>query len=288
MKQHKNTNNMIDIKNIDYSYKKGKKVYTDFSLNIPAGGIYGLLGRNGTGKSTLLYLICGLLKPQKGSCQINNIDASERNVDILKDIFLVPEEFELPSCTLNTYVRINKPFYPNFSEELLNRCLEVFSLSRDIHLKALSMGMKKKVFVSFALATQTRLLLMDEPTNGLDIPSKSQFRRILSWVATEERTIIISTHQVKDVEQLFDHFIIIDENNLLAEASTNKITETFRFEMRDLSEINEDELYSRPTFGGKEVICLNPTGEETPVNLELLFTALVEKPEISKYLNNEK
>jgi len=150
------------------------------------------------------------------------------------------------------------------------------------------MGMKKKVFVSFALATQTRLLLMDEPTNGLDIPSKSQFRRILSWVATEERTIIISTHQVKDVEQLFDHFIIIDENNLLAEASTNKITETFRFEMRDLSEINEDELYSRPTFGGKEVICLNPTGEETPVNLELLFTALVEKPEISKYLNNEK
>ncbi len=279
---------MIDIKNIDYSYKKGKKVYTDFSLNIPAGGIYGLLGRNGTGKSTLLYLICGLLKPQKGSCQINNIDASERNVDILKDIFLVPEEFELPSCTLNTYVRINKPFYPNFSEELLNRCLEVFSLSRDIHLKALSMGMKKKVFVSFALATQTRLLLMDEPTNGLDIPSKSQFRRILSWVATEERTIIISTHQVKDVEQLFDHFIIIDENNLLAEASTNKITETFRFEMRDLSEINEDELYSRPTFGGKEVICLNPTGEETPVNLELLFTALIEKPEISKYLNNEK
>ena len=288
MKQHKNTNNMIDIKNIDYSYKKGKKVYTDFSLNIPAGGIYGLLGRNGTGKSTLLYLICGLLKPQKGSCQINNIDASERNVDILKDIFLVPEEFELPSCTLNTYVRINKPFYPNFSEELLNRCLEVFSLSRDIHLKALSMGMKKKVFVSFALATQTRLLLMDEPTNGLDIPSKSQFRRILSWLATEERTIIISTHQVKDVEQLFDHFIIIDENNLLAEASTNKITETFRFEMRDLSEINEDELYSRPTFGGKEVICLNPTGEETPVNLELLFTALIEKPEISKYLNNEK
>lgn len=279
---------MIDIKNIDYSYKKGKKVYTDFSLNIPAGGIYGLLGRNGTGKSTLLYLICGLLKPQKGSCQINNIDASERNVDILKDIFLVPEEFELPSCTLNTYVRINKPFYPNFSEELLNRCLEVFSLSRDIHLKTLSMGMKKKVFVSFALATQTRLLLMDEPTNGLDIPSKSQFRRILSWVATEERTIIISTHQVKDVEQLFDHFIIIDENNLLAETSTNKITETFRFEMRDLSEINEDELYSRPTFGGKEVICLNPTGEETPVNLELLFTALVEKPEISKYLNNEK
>ena len=248
---------MIDIKNIDYSYKKRKKVYTDFSLNIPAGGIY-------------------------------NIDASERNVDILKDIFLVPEEFELPSCTLNTYVRINKPFYPNFSEELLNRCLEVFSLSRDIHLKALSMGMKKKVFVSFALATQTRLLLMDEPTNGLDIPSKSQFRKILSWVATEERTIIISTHQVKDVEQLFDHFIIIDENNLLAEASTNKITETFRFEMRDLSEINEDELYSRPTFGGKEVICLNPTGEETPVNLELLFTALVEKPEISKYLNNEK
>ena len=148
--------------------------------------------------------------------------------------------------------------------------------------------MKKKVFISFALATQTRLLLMDEPTNGLDIPSKSQFRKTLSMAAGDDRTIVISTHQVKDVEQMFDHFIFIEEDCLLAESTANAITEKFRFDLRDMSQPEDDELFSRPSFAGRETISLNTTNEDTPINLELLFTALVEKPELAKYLNNEK
>ena len=146
------------------------------------------------------------------------------------------------------------------------------------------MGMKKKVFIRFALATQTRLLLMDEPTNGLDIPSKSQFRKTLSLASDNERAIVISTHQVKDVEQLFDHYIFIEEDCLLAESTATAITEKFRFDMRDISQPQDDELFSRPSFGGRECLSLNTTGEDTPINLELLFTALVEKPEIAKYL----
>ena len=276
---------MIEIKNISFSYKKSKKrVYTDFSTTIEEGGIYGLLGRNGTGKSTLLYLICGLLKPQKGTCLMDGNDTSLRKAETLRDIFIVPEEFELSSSTLNNYVNTNKVFYPRFSDEMFNQCLESFNLSRDLHLSSLSMGMKKKVFISFALATQTRLLLMDEPTNGLDIPSKSQFRKTLSLASDNERAIVISTHQVKDVEQLFDHYIFIEEDCLLAESTATAITEKFRFDMRDISQPQDDELFSRPSFGGRECLSLNTPGEDTPINLELLFTALVEKPEIAKYL----
>ncbi len=280
---------MINIQNIDFTYKKGKKkVYTDFSAHIEAGGIYGLLGRNGTGKSTLLYIICGLLHPQKGACTLDGIDTSARMAETLKDIFLVPEEFELPATSMRRYVEINKPFYPNFSEELLDYCLSAFDLDRTVQLGELSMGMKKKAFISFALATNTRVLLMDEPTNGLDIPSKSQFRKALASAASEERAIVISTHQVKDIEQLLDQFIIIESDGLLVQSSAADITEKFRFDMHDLSYADDNELYSRPSFSGKETISLNTSGEDTPINLDLLFTALIEKPELAKYLNNEK
>ena len=248
---------MIEIKNISFSYRKSKKkVYTDFSTKIEQGSIYGLLGRNGTGKSTLLYLICGLLKPQKGACLMDGINTSLRQAETLQDIFIVPEEFELPSTTLSCYVNLNKVFYPRFSEELLDQCLTSFNLNRNLHMGSLSMGMKKKVFISFALATQTRLLLMDEPTNGLDIPSKSQFRKTLSMAAGDDRTIVISTHQVKDVEQMFDHFIFIEEDCLLAESTANAITEKFRFDLRDMSQPEDDELFSRPSFAGRETIFL--------------------------------
>ncbi len=280
---------MIEIQHIDFSYKKSKKkVYKDFTVSIEEGGIYGLLGRNGTGKSTLLYLICGLLNPSKGTCTMDGINTSERRVETLRDIFIVPEEFELPATSLENYVNINKPFYPHFSEDLLYRCLESFNMEKDIKLSELSMGMKKKVFISFALATQTRLLLMDEPTNGLDIPSKSQFRKTLALAASENRAIVISTHQVKDLEQLLDQYIIIEKDGLLTEVSAAHLLEKFRFDIRDISETDENELYSRPSYSGKETISLNTTGEDTPINLDLLFNALIEKPELSKYLNDEK
>lgn len=280
---------MIELKNIEYKYRKSKKhVFSNFSATIEAGGIYGLLGRNGTGKSTLLYIIAGLLKPQQGTCLMDGQETVRRNANTLSEIFFVPEEFELPNISLKQYIQLNKPFYPNFSEELLNRCLEAFQLPSSINLGQLSMGMKKKAFMSFALATQTRLLLMDEPTNGLDIPSKSQFRKVLSWAATEDRAIVISTHQVKDVEQLLDHFIIIEEDRLLVEASLNDICSKLLFETRDAAASEDGELYSRSSFNGREVIAINKNGEDSPFNLELLFTALVENPEISKYLNNEK
>ncbi|MGM9803704.1 MAG: ATP-binding cassette domain-containing protein, partial [Muribaculaceae bacterium] len=188
---------MIQIKNLTYRYGKSPQtIFNDFSLSLEPGGVYGLLGRNGTGKSTLIYLVMGLLTPCGGSVTFGGVNVRERRPSVLADMFIVPEEFELPSISLSKYVEINAPFYPNFSYDDLRTYLEVFEMGDlNVNLKSLSMGQKKKVFMSFALAANTRVLLMDEPTNGLDIPSKSQFRKIIARSMSENKIIVLSTHQ---------------------------------------------------------------------------------------------
>ena len=213
---------MIDISNVTFEYRKGKPVLKDFSLSFPQGGVYGLLGKNGTGKSTLLYLISGLLRPRHGEERVDGMLSANRQPQMLREIFLVPEEYDLPSVSLKSYTRALKSFYPRFSDELLRKCIEVFDLEMDMQLGTLSMGQKKKVYMCVALATGTRVLLMDEPTNGLDILSKSQFRKAVVQGMEEDKTVLVSTHQVHDVERLLDHVTIINGNQVLLHGPLNE------------------------------------------------------------------
>jgi len=206
---------MISVKNVTFWYMPSHKVLKDFSLDFEEGGVYGLLGKNGTGKSTLLYLITGLLRPKEGCVEVDGVKMSSRNAETLSELFIVPEEYDLPAIMLKDYVRALKPFYPRFCEELLERCLQEFEMPMDVNLGALSMGQKKKVYICLALAANTRYLLLDEPTNGLDILSKSLFRKVIITGMSEDKTIIISTHQVHDVERLLDHVVIVDQNRVL-------------------------------------------------------------------------
>ncbi len=267
---------MIDIQNLSYRYAGSKELVLDsFSLQLSENNIYGLLGKNGTGKSTLLYLLAGLLRPTRGSVAVDGMESGKRLPAMLEELFIVPEEFDLPAMTLDKYVSIMKPFYPRFSSEVLRSCLEDFELPTSLHLNALSMGQKKKVFMSFALAAGTRLLLMDEPTNGLDIPSKTQFRRVVANNMTEERTLIISTHQVHDVESLLDHILILSRSGLLLNASVGDICESYGFEYRALGSPMDDVVYSEPSMQGNAVISRREAGSsETQLNLELLFNAV--------------
>ncbi|MCI7082863.1 MAG: ATP-binding cassette domain-containing protein [Paraprevotella sp.] len=213
---------MIDISNVTFEYRKGKPVLKDFSLSFPQGGVYGLLGKNGTGKSTLLYLISGLLRPRHGEVRVDGMLSANRQPEMLREIFLVPEEYDLPSVSLKSYTRALKSFYPRFSDDLLRKCIEVFDLEMDMQLGTLSMGQKKKVYMCVALATGTRVLLMDEPTNGLDILSKSQFRKVVVQGMEEDKTVLVSTHQVHDVERLLDHVTIINGNQVLLHGPLNE------------------------------------------------------------------
>ena len=169
-------------------------------------------------------------------------------------------------------VDLNAPFYPKFSHEILNQCLTDFELPQNLHLGALSMGQKKKAFMSFALATNCRLLLMDEPTNGLDIPSKSLFRKVVTRHLTDDRTLIISTHQVADVAMLIDHVLMLSESQLLLNRPVSEISRVLRFEERPIGADISDALYVQPSIQGNALITLNHCPDnETPVNLELLF-----------------
>ncbi|MBQ4633290.1 MAG: ATP-binding cassette domain-containing protein [Prevotella sp.] len=266
---------MIEIKNLSYKYPGSNRyVFDDFSLTLCDNNIYGLLGKNGMGKSTLLYLISGMLRQKVGTVTIDGVDSHLGRPEMLSELFLVPEEFELPAMSLDTYVRMNEPFYPRFSRDVLNRCLTDFELPLTLNLKALSMGQKKKVYMSFAIAANTRVLLMDEPTNGLDIPSKSQFRKVIANNMSDDRMVIISTHQVHDVESLLDHILILDERHLLLNSSVSDICEKYTFDYRMPGTGSEDVIYAEPTIQGNAVIAHRKEGDnDTNINLELLFNA---------------
>ena len=264
----------IKLSNVCFSYRGSRReVLNNISLTMPQNSICGLLGKNGVGKSTTLYLIAGLLRPKKGTVTIDGKQTMSGMPELLQDIFLVTEDFQMPNVTLSDYVRMNAVFYPRFSQEVLSDCLREFEMTDDVKLGELSMGQKKKVLISFALATQTRLLLMDEPTNGLDIPSKAQFRKAVSRGMTEERTIIISTHQVHDVEQLLDHIVIMSGNGILLDKSTQELQDEYVFEVRRPDDM-DDAIYAEPSLQGNLVMAPRNGRQETNINLELLFNAI--------------
>ncbi len=265
---------MIQVSNIGYKYPGNKhRVFDNFSLTLQENNIYGLLGKNGTGKSTLLYLICGLLRPQQGSVKIDGREAKERHPQTLADLYIVTEDFVLPDIRLSEYVKANSPFYPNYSEEVMRECLKEFDVEGDPCLSALSMGQKKKVYMSFALATGTKYLIMDEPTNGLDIPSKAQFRKVVAGTMNTNRTIIISTHQVHDIENLLDHVLIMDKSQVLMDRSAADICSQYVCEYRTPDDM-VDVIYAEPSLQGNAVIAPRGDKAETPLNLELLFDAV--------------
>ena len=269
-------NTMINVNQVSFSYgRKKSKVLDGFSMQLEKGAVYGLLGKNGTGKSTLLYLIAGLLRPQAGKVCYQGVDVTLRRPSTLQDMFLVPEEFALPNVSLKQYVKLNAPFYPNFSDELLRSCLRDFDMNEDIHLGELSMGQKKKAFMCFALATNTSLLMMDEPSNGLDIPSKSQFRKVIASGMTDDKAVIISTHQVRDIDSLLDHVLIMDGSELLLNESVTSICEKLYFAEQGMNEPSDDALYVQPSVQGNSVILPNTYGEESKMNLEVLFNAML-------------
>ncbi len=278
---------MVDINNLSFGYPGHGNLYENLDISLPQGNVYGLLGRNGSGKSTLLYLIAGLLRPRKGSVLFMGDNTMKREPKTLSNMFILPEEFSLPKFNFKKYVKQLAPFYPRFSEETLKTCLAEFDMPYDMPMGELSMGNKKKAYVCFALATNVSLLLLDEPTNGLDIPSKVQFRRAISKTMNEDKSVIISTHQVRDIESLLDHVVIIDNGRLMLNTSVNNIVSRYAFEERPMGEPTDDALYVQRSMSGNKIIVENRAGIDTPIDLEMLFTAAV-TGKISIKENNEE
>ena len=265
---------MITIQDLYFSYKK-KKVFDALNLQFHPGHVYGLLGRNGTGKSTLLRNIAGLLYPKKGDITVNGHVPARRTPAFLQEVFLVPEEFYLPDISISQYLKYLVPFYGQFNTEQFNNYIKLFDIPSDSTLQNMSYGQKKKVLISFALASNAKFLLMDEPTNGLDIMSKSQFRKVLAEALDETRCIIISTHQVKDLENLIDRITIIDDGRILFDQNVDEIGRRLSFRYSFDNEEVKDAFYSESSLKGNVIVAANDTGDESKIDLELLYKAIV-------------
>ena len=265
---------MIDIQDLHFAYKK-KKVFTGLNLSLQPGHIYGLLGKNGTGKSTLLRNIAGLLFPGKGKVSVLNHTPGQRKPAFLQELFMVPEEFYLPNVSIEKFVACNASFYPKFDHHQFQAYLKEFEIPGDNKLQQMSYGQKKKVLISFALACNTSLLLMDEPTNGLDIMSKSQFRKVIAGALDENKCIIISTHQVKDMESLIDRITVIDEGRILFDQTVDRITSKLSFKISfDSAEIKHA-LYREESLKGNAIITANMDERDGKLDLEMLYKAIV-------------
>ncbi len=261
---------MIEISHLTFGYGKAK-LFEDLNISLKPGHIYGLLGKNGAGKSTLLKNIAGLVFPWSGTCTVNGIDADKRLPSFLQELFFVPEEIYLPAVTTTQFVKNTAHFYPKFDNSQFTKMLTEFDVPADKLLTKLSFGQQKKMIISFGLSTNTSLLIMDEPTNGLDIPSKSQFRKIIASALTDNRCIIISTHQVRDLDNLIDAVLVLHERRIVVAKSMDEIAERVHF---GIIPSGADYIYAEDSMNGLNAITLNTIGSYSKVDMELLFNAL--------------
>lgn len=272
---------MIHAEHLEFSYRRNRKIFSGLNLTLAQGHVYGLLGKNGAGKSTLLKLLCGLLFPEKGNLAVMGYIPRQRKPSFLSDLFFIPEEIYLPEMKMLDYGRLIAPFYPRFDAGQLKAYLEEFEVSENEKLNRMSYGQRKKALICLGLACNTRLLIMDEPTNGLDIPSKSHFRRLISSVTTDDRCVIISTHQVRDLENLIDSIVVIDESRILVNTTTDRITEKLTF--KSLGE-QEFALFAEDSLKGRWGVVPNEHGEESKLDMELFFNAVLENPQKVKQM----
>ncbi len=273
---------MIEVENLSFGYKRKKLLYKNLSLKLEMGSIYGLLGKNGAGKSTLLKNFIGLLFPKGGKISVNGYEPKKRWPSFLETIYFIPEEVYVPALTIEGYKKLFAPFYPLFNEEQFHNYLEQLDVHDKGKLNTLSFGQQKKFIIAFALACNTRVLLLDEPTNGLDIPSKIKFRKLIASVFTDDKIIFISTHQIRDLDNLIDRVIVVDNGELLLNASIHEISGKLCFKsVKELPETGRV-LYAEDSLKGHTIVVENTENEDSKVNLEHLFNAITENPSMAK------
>jgi ABC-2 type transport system ATP-binding protein len=265
---------MVRIRNLHFGYSRRALQLENLSLDLVPGRIYGLLGKNGAGKSTLLKNIVGLAFPQAGTCEVNGHAAARRRPETLQELFFLPEDVKAPAATAHELAASTGVFYPRFDHGAFGGYLAELDVPANTRLDKLSFGQQKKALIAFALATNTGLLVLDEPTNGLDIPSKAQFRKLVARALGDERCVIISTHQVRDLDSLIDTVLVLHERRIVLNHTIDELAEQLSFGSLAPGAEATGVLYQEASVRGQQVIRANEAGAFSRVDLEVLFNAL--------------
>jgi len=278
---------MIRFNNYSFYYKKKQPLFQDLNFELEKGKVYGLFGKNGSGKTTLLHSITGLNFPKEGQILVEGVQPKKRNPNYLNQIYFLPDNIAFPRVSINNYIEMYGSYYPKFSKTQFEECISQFEIPLDTKPYKMSFGQQKKLMIAFALSCNTPLLIMDEPTNGLDIPSKKQFRKIMASVVSEETIVVISTHSVRDLKDMFDHVLLIHEGDLTVNKSIYDISKKLSFNYYDSKPVDIPFLACEPLAGGYQTIEKNTNNEVSEFDIELFFnTAITRTEEIKTILNS--
>jgi len=270
---------MIKVDKLSFNYGT-VPCLQNISMDLQEGKIYGLLGENGVGKTTLLTLLCGLKKPTHGSIETDGKNPYRRDPDFLSDQYYLPDEVSPVNAVAADWAADTGKFWPKYSHEKFQQIMEIFEMASSQKMNQMSAGQLKKTYISFALACNPKYLFLDEPTNGLDIPSKAQFRKALMTFTPENGTIVISTHQVKDLENVIDPIIILDKQDVLLNVTVEQISDKLYFDYG--TELHAESLYCEQVPGGFIQVYPNTEGKDSKLNIEALFNTVHKHKELIK------
>ena len=276
---------MIEIKDLAFSYGK-TPILKSITTTLEEGRIYGLLGENGVGKTTLLTLLCGLKKVCSGSITTDGQNPFDRTPTLLQNQFYLPDEVLPIAMKAECFAKERGAFWPDYDHAKFLEIMKEFENDPAKKMNQMSAGQLKKTYISLALACGCKYIFMDEPTNGLDIPSKTQFRSAIMKYTSDDSTIVISTHQVRDLENIIDPIIILDRQDVLLNASVEEITSKLYFDYG--TQLHPESLYSEQLPGGFIQVYPNTTGEDSKINVEALFNAVHKNKELIKGMFSNK
>jgi len=278
---------MIEIENLSFQYTKHKVLFDQLNLQLTKGGIVGLFGKNGAGKTSLIKIISDLIFPQHGQVTVQGHNPARRLPSFLRNVYFLPDEVGGFADKISQYVSLYSPFYPQFNNERFLAMLSDFGINQTDHLKHLSYGQRKQFYICFGLATNSDLIIMDEPTNGLDIPSKSIFRKLVASCMTDETSIIISTHQVRDLGNLIDRIVILEGGQIVFNHSLDRIAQTYDFVQAGTDFVSDQILYHEEGVGQVKAIIKSSGQGHSKVDFEMLFNGVVQNPQKFKISEHE-
>lgn len=263
---------MITLRDASYSYPKKADALTGITCEVHPG-IHLLMGANGTGKTTLLHLMAALRYPTSGVCLLDGEELRLRRPSQLCRVQYFSPDMDFPESSVEKMVSRHAPFFPRFDAAMLSRNLAAFGIDSRRKFTSLSYGNAIKARLAYMLALRCEVLLLDEPTVGLDFEGRGQFGRLLMECIDEDQTVVVSTHSLSEFEPLYDSVMFLRDGCLLLQASFGKISR------RVMSVVTAtppaDAIYSEMRMGRCHSIV--PAGEDdmdSAPDCTLLYNAL--------------
>jgi ABC-2 type transport system ATP-binding protein len=272
---------VLRIENLSKNFGK-KKVLENYSMSLAKGKVYGLLGKNGEGKTTLIRMIMGVIPPDSGEIFYKGKKIKFNTPFYKKEVGYIPEESIFFSwMTIDGILNFNSSFYPSWSAQKASNYLDRLSLSRKLKIKNLSRGMKLKLGLIIALAAEPELLILDDPTSGLDVPTRHDFLKdIIREILESGTTVLFSSHLVHELEGIIDQLGILHHGNLILEEDFEKVKNSTK-RVRIIADSLPDEIpiegiLTKQTNGNKCELVVYPWNEDKRKELEILSPTKIE------------